>query len=205
LLVIPARPAEVLVALIWSSAAFWGCARIGVAVVDQAAISSGHRRAGIIGQSYGTLLRGRITHGCQFAIPSTRWATSYYGDASGLGQAVEFLQQSGPIRVGAIGLGVGTVAAYARSGDVFRFYEINPEVIRMAREHFTYLADCPGRASRVRRRPAVVGSGTLQRFDFGAGRLQRRRHPPSSHAARRWTLPAIWPQAARSPSRTTIN
>ena len=48
------------------------------------------------------------------------------------------------MRVGAVGLGVGTLATYARPGDLFRFYEINPEVLRMARQHFTYLADCRG-------------------------------------------------------------
>ena len=40
-----------------------------------------------------------------------------------------------------IGLGVGTLAAYGRSGDQLRFYEINPLVIRFARQHFTYLDD----------------------------------------------------------------
>jgi spermidine synthase len=54
------------------------------------------------------------------------------------------LQRSGPIRVGAIGLGVGTLAVYARPGDVFRFYEINQEVERMAKKYFTFLADCRG-------------------------------------------------------------
>jgi spermidine synthase len=40
-----------------------------------------------------------------------------------------------------VGLGVGTLAAYGRPGDRFRFYEINPDVIRLAREQFTYLDD----------------------------------------------------------------
>jgi spermidine synthase len=46
-----------------------------------------------------------------------------------------------PARVGVIGLGSGTLAAYGRTGDVFRFYDINPAVLRIAREDFTYLAD----------------------------------------------------------------
>ena len=92
------------------------------------------------------LMHGRITHGCQFADPAKRrWATSYYGEKSAVGQAIRYFQRSGGVRLGAIGLGVGTLAAYAGPNDVFRFYEINPEVLRMAREHFSYLADCRGK------------------------------------------------------------
>jgi hypothetical protein len=92
------------------------------------------------------LVHGRITHGSQFTDPVKRhWATSYYGEQSAVGQAIRYFQRSGGVRLGAIGLGVGTLAAYAKPKDVFRFYEINPEVLRMAREHFTYLADCRGK------------------------------------------------------------
>jgi hypothetical protein len=108
-----------------------------VTVKEEVAADSGQRAL--------LLVHGRITHGCQ-AVDSSkrRWATSYYGEPSGVGQAIGYLQKSGAIRVGAIGLGVGTVATYARPGDVFRFYEINPEVLRLARQYFTYLADCRG-------------------------------------------------------------
>jgi len=92
------------------------------------------------------LVHGRITHGRQFADPAKRrWPTSYYGESSGVGKAIRCLQKSGPVRVGAIGLGIGTLASYARPGDEFCFYEINPEVVRMAKQHFTYLADCYGK------------------------------------------------------------
>lgn len=91
------------------------------------------------------LKHGRIVHGRQFADPARRhWPTSYFGPQSGVAQAIRHFQDLGPARVGTIGLGVGTLAAYARAGDAFRYYEINPEVLRMAREHFTYLADCRG-------------------------------------------------------------
>ncbi len=92
------------------------------------------------------LVHGRITHGCQFTDPVKRhWATSYYGEKSAVGQAIRYFQRAGGVRSGAIGLGTGTLASYAQPKDVFRFYEINPEVLRMARQHFTYLADCRGR------------------------------------------------------------
>jgi hypothetical protein len=89
------------------------------------------------------LKNGPITHGCQYMAPAKRsWPTTYYGESSGVGRAVRWLQKSGPVRVGVIGLGVGTLATYARPGDEFRFYEIDPNVERMARVHFSYLADC---------------------------------------------------------------
>jgi len=98
------------------------------------------------------LTNGRIAHGCQFADPAKRrWPTSYYGEDSGVGLAIRYFQQFGDARVGAVGLGVGTLAAYARPGDAFRFYEINPEVRRIAEagRPFTYLKDCRGRCEVV--------------------------------------------------------
>ena len=69
-----------------------------------------------------------------------------------------------PLRVGVVGLGVGTLAAYVYlPWHTIRFYEINPEVLRLAETYFTYLADArrarrDGR-DRARGRPAVVGAG----------------------------------------------
>ena len=93
------------------------------------------------------LMNGRIRHGCQFTDPDKRhWPTSYYGEDSGVGLAITYFQGLGNVRVGAIGLGTGTLAAYAKPGDSFRFYEINPEVLRIASDgkYFTYLKDCRG-------------------------------------------------------------
>ena len=53
------------------------------------------------------------------------------------------------MRVGVIGLGAGSLAAYAESGDLFRIYEINPLVEKLAREEFTYLSDCLGTAEII--------------------------------------------------------
>jgi spermidine synthase len=52
-------------------------------------------------------------------------------------------------RVGIVGLGAGTIAAYGQTGDVFRFYEIDPLVERLARELFTYLRETPAHADVV--------------------------------------------------------
>ena len=87
------------------------------------------------------LLHGTISHGFQFRDPAYRdIAVSYYSESSGVGRALEVLQQRGPVRVGVVGLGVGVLTSYARAGDTFRIYEINPVVARVADEQFTYLS-----------------------------------------------------------------
>ena len=86
---------------------------------------------------------GRITHGTQLMFETRKEIpTTYYGTQSGVGIAMEHFSGDEPNRVGVIGLGVGTLAAYGRNHDYFRFYEINPDVCAAAREHFTFLKDC---------------------------------------------------------------
>lgn len=90
-----------------------------------------------------TLVHGTITHGLQFLAPDRRrLATTYYGRQSGVGLAILNTRRSAQ-RVGVIGLGTATLASYGRRGDYYRFYEINPLVIDVARKQFSYLADCP--------------------------------------------------------------
>lgn len=85
---------------------------------------------------------GTTYHGLQFQSAEKRLlATSYYSPESGAGLLLSHGRGDGPRRVGIVGLGVGTMAAYGQAGDVFRIYEINPEVERMARQYFTYLED----------------------------------------------------------------
>ena len=101
------------------------------------------------------LVHGTVTHGIQYTPPARRSARiSYYGPGSGIWLAENYLRHSS-LRVGVIGLGAGSLAAYARPGDHFRFYEINPLVERFARSEFTYLADCRGTVD------VVLGDGRL--------------------------------------------
>ncbi len=102
------------------------------------------------------LKHGRIIHGLQYAHPDRRGdPTSYYGPRTGIGLALERHPRrvaDEPLRVGVVGLGVGTLAAYARAGDTFRFYEINPAVIALAQGPtavFTYLSDARGKVEVV--------------------------------------------------------
>jgi SAM-dependent methyltransferase len=96
------------------------------------------------------LVHGRIFHGLQFRDPEkAAFPTAYYGPESGVGLALTRRHADQPLRVGAVGLGCGTVAAYGRPGDCYRFYEINPAVVEIARRHFTYLADSSARIEVV--------------------------------------------------------
>ena len=108
------------------------------------------------------LQHGAITHGLQFAErEQATWPTTYYGEQSGLGLAVSALAP-GPRRIGVVGLGAGTSAAYGRAGDSLRIYEINPEVSRLATSWFKYLSNCQGRVEVV----------------LGDARLSLEREPP---------------------------
>lgn len=91
---------------------------------------------------YLTLEHGRITHGSQFVHPTVRrWPTTYFGPHTGVGMVMRLFPKTTQRKVGIVGLGVGTLAAYGQSGDDYRFYEINPEVERLARSAFVYLQD----------------------------------------------------------------
>lgn len=89
------------------------------------------------------LQHGGITHGIQVTSPGmTRLPTTYYGTGSGVGRAIATApDRDKGLKVAAVGLGIGTVAAYAKPGDSFTFYEINPDVVRFAREYFTFLKE----------------------------------------------------------------
>ena len=94
-----------------------------------------------------TLMHGRIVHGVQLE-QDRKLATTYYDEKSGAGLALTTnpRRAASGMRVGIIGLGVGTLAAYSRAGDVYRFYEINPAVIRLAQGaagYFSFLKDAP--------------------------------------------------------------
>jgi hypothetical protein len=90
-----------------------------------------------------SLVSGTIMHGVQYESPAVRrQPTSYYTTSSGIGRLLETLHpRLDPLRVGVIGLGTGTLAAYGTPGDLYRFYDINPAVIAIARRDFTYLGD----------------------------------------------------------------
>jgi SAM-dependent methyltransferase len=109
------------------------------------------------------LMNGTITHGLQFLAPARRdQPVSYYATNSGVGVALSALAPRGPLRVGVVGLGTGTIAAYGRTGDEFTFYEINPLVVQLAKQDFTFLQNSKAHLT----------------FEMGDARLKLERQTP---------------------------
>ena len=110
------------------------------------------------------LVHGTIMHGEQYLSDRMRHTpTSYYTESSGIAAAI-YSKQEHAVRVGVIGLGTGTIAAYGRPGDVYRFYDIDANVVQMARTDFTFLSDSPARVE----------------IALGDARLTLEREPPQA-------------------------
>lgn len=135
----------------------WSAVTVAMVVLSVSQVRAYHRNAVDLERNfYGSLrvtesnnlrmlYHGTIEHGSQFLAPDLRRTpTTYYGYSSGVGIA---LRNSGdrPRRLGVIGLGTGTLAAYGKAGDELRFYEINPQVVEIARKRFSYLSDSAAR------------------------------------------------------------
>jgi hypothetical protein len=113
------------------------------------------------------LIHGTINHGEQFARePYRHEPVTYFCPASGIGRAMR--AQQGPARrIGILGLGCGTLAAYGHAGDTIRIHEINPLILQIAHRDFTYLRDTPAKVE------IAMGDGRLslesepsQQFDI---------------------------------------
>jgi hypothetical protein len=116
-------------------------------------------------ESMRRLMHGVIMHGEQYLAPERqREPTTYYGATSGIGRLMKVLDAPGT-RVGVVGLGTGTLAVYGRKGDVYRFYEINPQVVEVASRDFTYLGDSGAKIEHV----------------LGDARLAMEREPPQGY------------------------
>jgi spermidine synthase len=112
---------------------------------------------------YYLLKHGRITHGMQFLDPEqAKWPTTYFCEESGVGLALRHYPRQENMKIGVVGLGTGTLAAYGKKGDSIRIYEINPDVKALASSHFHYVADCPAKVDII----------------MGDARLSMEREPP---------------------------
>ena len=101
------------------------------------------------GHLWRTLAHGTITHGGQFLDPEkARKPVTYYSPDSGVGLALTSLPENAR-KVGVVGLGTGSLAAYGRPGDVIRYYDINPLVEDYARRYFSFLKDSPAQIEVV--------------------------------------------------------
>ncbi len=114
------------------------------------------------------LQHGSTLHGKQYTDPARACEPlSYYHREGPLGlvfNAVRAKRDAAgagarPLSIAVVGLGAGTTAAYARAGESWTFYEIDPAVVEVARDprFFTYLSSCAGAPVSV-----VVGDARLR-------------------------------------------
>ena len=88
------------------------------------------------------LYHGTTLHGMQVAMPEhRRMPTAYFGENTGLGILLGRYPFSRGRRIGAVGMGVGTISAYGRPGDYYRYYELDPSVVDVAETYFSFLGD----------------------------------------------------------------
>ena len=110
-------------------------------------------------EEYLQLYHGGIVHGRQNMGPENREEpVSYYGRHTAIGRSIEYFKDRPDARIGVVGMGTATVACYGLNGHTLRFYEINPEIVRLARTRFTYLADMEKRGGKVE---VAVGDARL--------------------------------------------
>ena len=91
------------------------------------------------------LVNGRTIHGLQRASQSENpEPLSYFHRLGPMGDIFSLKQLPADAKVAVVGLGVGSIASYAKAGQHFDFYEIDPVVVRMAQDpkHFNYLSSC---------------------------------------------------------------
>ena len=152
----------------WSTRLLWGVGSIIMAVqifwintvnwrTTQVAVRNFYgalrvkQTFGFPGATLRTLTNGNVEHGTQiFGADAQRHTpTSYYAEDSGVGLAIRFCCDNRPRKIGVIGLGAGTIAAYGKRGDRIQFYDINPAVEPIARNVFTYIRDSGAQVSIV--------------------------------------------------------
>ena len=106
---------------------------------------------------YRSMLHGQIIHGRQFLAPDKAMLpTAYYSAEGGAGKTLLTKAQQGPLRVGVVGIGIGTLATYGRPGDYYRLYDIDPLVIDVAQTRFSFLKDTRAQTD------IVIGDARLQ-------------------------------------------
>jgi spermidine synthase len=114
------------------------------------------------------LTHGTTLHGVQNMLPGTETVpTSYYARRSGVGEALANAPQLfGPAaRVGVVGLGTGTLSCYKQPGQTWQIYEIDPAMVEIARNRFSFLKNCAPDAQ------IVLGDARLRLAEQAANSL----------------------------------
>ncbi|MDI6624583.1 MAG: fused MFS/spermidine synthase [Brevundimonas sp.] len=139
----------------YSERSFFGVMRVAVQQDEQ------------LGGDTHILTHGTTWHGAQARDPRYDCQPAlYYHPLTPIGQSAEIVQARGPARIGVVGQGAGTMAAYKRAEDSLTFFEIDPMVDRMSRDPqwFTYISDCA-----VGEVGTVLGDARLTLEDQPAG------------------------------------
>ena len=113
---------------------------------------------------------GETLHGVQFQPHYLREKPTTYFGPNGGGYGIlnhPSYSKGAPMSVGVIGLGIGTLAAYGRTNDTYRFFEINPQVIEVAwnTNYFTYLSGCKAAISVALGDARKVITAETNRYD----------------------------------------
>ncbi len=108
------------------------------------------------------LMHGKTVHGSQWRSPAMRQVpTTYYGTDSGIGQLMLYHPKRNPMspmRIGVVGMGAGTLAAYGVPGDYIRFYELNPGVDQLVRGKDSWFSFVNDSSAQV---DVVLGDGRI--------------------------------------------
>ncbi|MCX6868113.1 MAG: fused MFS/spermidine synthase [Verrucomicrobia bacterium] len=128
------------------SRSFYGTLRVSARTDDQ-------------GGKFHSFYCSGTEHGRQYLDPARRRdPLTYYGRESGIGMVLDGLKSMPDAKVGIIGMGTATVACYAERGQTYRFYEINPIAVDMARKWFTFIDDLQARGAKYE---LVLGDARL--------------------------------------------
>ena len=107
------------------------------------------------------LIHGYTIHGLQLTNEYLKeYPTTYYSYESGIGKVLTGYPHTMSMRVGIVGMGIGTISAYAKPGDEYSFFEINPDVISLARDdrYFHFVKDAEKRGAKIN---IIQGDGRL--------------------------------------------
>jgi len=165
-----ARTGRVLAGMAGAAVIAGGCYFNKWRVADEPRIERVRNFYGVVSvdeEPYGTdyeftfrsLYHGGIMHGMQIiGDASLDDPGSYYGRHTGVGRALGSLAGRADARVGVVGMGTATALWYGEKGQTWRIYEINPEVVRLAKTRFTYIDDFEKKGGRLE---VVVADGRL--------------------------------------------
>jgi hypothetical protein len=120
-------------------------------------------------EQFRRLYHGSTVHGVQMNDPARKCeATSYYHKDGPLGQVFAVYNSKPPLKpVAATGLGAGTIGTYAAQGQEWDFYDIDPNIVRIASDprYFTFLSDCTKASYRI-----ILGDARLRLREAPAGK-----------------------------------